>query len=77
MPVRVLLGGVAYLSVSVEAVPWWTLAKLAGRASEGRGAGALPRAGGPGVAKAQDILCSLALARVDVVVADAPMGASA
>ena len=30
LPVRVLLGGVAYLSISVEAVPWWTLAKLAG-----------------------------------------------
>jgi hypothetical protein len=29
------------------------------------------------VAKARDILRSLALARVDVVVADAPMGASA
>jgi len=40
-------------------------------------AGALPRARGPGVAKARDILRSLALARVDVVVADAPMGASA
>lgn len=40
-------------------------------------AGALPRARGPGVAKAGDILRSLALARVDVVVADAPMGASA
>ena len=40
-------------------------------------AGALPRAGGPGAAETRDVLRSLALARVDVVVADAPMGTGA
>ena len=40
-------------------------------------AGALPRARGPGAAEARDVLRSLALARVRVVVADAPMGAGA
>mmetsp|Transcript_32688 Transcript_32688/g.70598 ORF Transcript_32688/g.70598 Transcript_32688/m.70598 type:complete len:285 (-) Transcript_32688:84-938(-) len=77
LPVPVLLSGVAHLSVSVKSVPWRTLAILAGVTGEGRVAGALPRAGGPGAAEARDVLRSLPLARVRVVVANAPMGASA